>query len=86
MKLIESDKFIESDIIEKINAASAKEKSGGARPPYWEMVFWWTRKPLIGARSVIAASLLPEDISIESFKRIVRLNAKRTPHRENPVT
>jgi putative DNA methylase len=86
MKLIESDKFIESDIIEKINAASAKEKSGGSRPPYWEMVFWWTRKPLIGARSVIAASLLPEDISIETFKRIVRLNAKRTPHRENPET
>jgi len=86
MKLIESSKFIESDIIEKLNEASAKEKSGGARPPYWEMVFWWTRKPLIGARAVIAASVLPADISIEAFKNIVRLNAKRTPHRENPVT
>ena len=86
MKLIESSKFIESDVIEKLNEASAKEKSGGARPPYWEMVFWWTRKPLIGARAVIAASVLPADISIEAFKNIVRLNAKRTPHRENPVT
>jgi len=86
MKLIESSKFIESDIIEKLNEASAKEKSGGARPPYWEMVFWWTRKPLIGARAVIAASVLPADISIEAFKRIVRLDARSTPHRENPVT
>ena len=86
MKLIESSKFIESDVIEKLNEASAKEKSGGARPPYWEMVFWWTRKPLIGARAVIAASVLPADISIEAFKRIVRLDARSTPHRENPVT
>ncbi len=86
MRLIESSKFIESDVIEKLNELSAKEKTGGARPPYWEMVFWWTRKPLIGARAVIAASLLPADISIETFKNIVRLNAKRTPHRENPVT
>jgi putative DNA methylase len=29
--------------------------------------------------------LLPEDISIEAFKNIVRLNAKRTPHREKPI-
>ena len=47
--------------VDVVNEASAKEKQGGGRPPYWEMVFWWTRKPLAGARAVIAGALLPAD-------------------------
>lgn len=46
--------------IDAINEYSAVEKGPG-RPPHWEMVFWWTRKPLAGARVVVAASLLPAD-------------------------
>ncbi|HIP16083.1 MAG TPA: DUF1156 domain-containing protein, partial [Methanothermococcus okinawensis] len=56
-RLVETTKIYE--VINKINEKSGKEKQGGARPPHWEMVFWWTRKPLIGARAVIVASLLP---------------------------
>ncbi|MEM3641697.1 MAG: DUF1156 domain-containing protein [Candidatus Bathyarchaeia archaeon] len=37
----------------EISEASAVEKGLG-RPPHWEMVFWWTRKPLISARAIIA--------------------------------
>jgi len=43
-----------------VNDYSEVEKGPG-RPPHWEMVFWWTRKPLAGARAVIAASLLTEE-------------------------
>ncbi|NJE13750.1 DUF1156 domain-containing protein [Thermococcus sp. LS2] len=68
--------------IREVNEKSEKEK-GPARPPYWEMVFWWTRKPLIGARAIIAASLLPYDIDPDRFKRAVGLYEK-TPHRVNP--
>jgi len=32
----------------EVSEASGVEKGPG-RPPYWEMVFWWTRKPLISA-------------------------------------
>ncbi|KUO89195.1 MAG: DNA methylase, partial [Pyrobaculum sp. OCT_11] len=46
--------------IDAINEYSAVEKGPG-RPPHWEMVFWWTRKPLAGGRAVVAASLLPAD-------------------------
>jgi putative DNA methylase len=46
--------------IDAVNEYSAVEKGPG-RPPHWEMVFWWTRKPLAGARAVVAASLLPAD-------------------------
>jgi len=47
-------------VIKKINDYSSAEKGLG-RPPHWEMVFWWTRKPLAGARAIIAASLLPDN-------------------------
>ena len=46
--------------IKDINYYSSAEKGPG-RPPHWEMVFWWTRKPLAGARAIIAASLLPDN-------------------------
>ena len=31
-------------LIELINEASAKEKGLKDRPPYWEMVLWWTKR------------------------------------------
>ncbi len=46
--------------IDVINDYSSVEKGPG-RPPHWEMVFWWTRKPLAGARAIIAAPLLSDN-------------------------
>jgi len=69
--------------ISTMNDKSGGEKQGGGRPPFWEMVFWWTRKPLIGARAVIAASLLPEEIDVNEFMRITKL-LEKTPHRYSP--
>ncbi|QIW23756.1 DUF1156 domain-containing protein [Sulfolobus sp. S-194] len=81
-RLIESDKF--SSIIPEIDKKAAKEKGPG-RPPYWEMIFWWTRKPLISARAFIVASLLPENFDITEYKRIIRLN-EDLPHKYQPIT
>jgi putative DNA methylase len=77
-----------------ISEASAVEKGPG-RPPHWEMVFWWTRKPLISARAIIAGCLLPEKTSVGEFLYGigVRRKGKRTdgrivfdgaPHRVKP--
>ena len=86
--------FIESPNfpIELVNEASAKEKKGGGRPEFWEMIFWWTRKPLASARAIIAGALLPYDFSKERFVRILNLHVVRdkyarvkTPHRLNPL-
>ncbi|MCE4628402.1 MAG: DUF1156 domain-containing protein, partial [Desulfurococcales archaeon] len=81
----EDKRFIETPEfpIREVNEASAREKQGGARPPHWEMVFWWTRKPLASARAVIAGSLLPAGTSPWEFKQYLRLNEK-VPHRKNP--
>jgi len=77
-----------------ISEASAIEKGPG-RPPHWEMVFWWTRKPLISARAIIAGCLLPENTNVNEFLYGIgiRRKGKRadgritfdgTPHRVKP--
>ncbi|MEM2202712.1 MAG: DUF1156 domain-containing protein, partial [Candidatus Bathyarchaeia archaeon] len=77
-----------------ISEASAVEKGPG-RPPHWEMVFWWTRKPLISARAIIAGCLLPEKTNVNEFLYNIgiRRKGKRadgriifdgTPHRVKP--
>ena len=85
MRLCENPIFY--DLMNDINAAAEREKGPG-RPPIWEMVFWWTRKPLIGARAAIVASLLPEDVDMgpnyNDLRKLLRLDSK-SPHRENPM-
>ncbi|MEM3518769.1 MAG: DUF1156 domain-containing protein, partial [Nitrososphaerales archaeon] len=77
-----------------ISEASEPEKGPG-RPPHWEMVFWWTRKPLISARAIIAGCLLPENTSPTNFLRSIGIIVKGwksdgkpvfkiTPHRVKP--
>ncbi|NAZ24252.1 MAG: DUF1156 domain-containing protein [Thermofilum sp.] len=84
---LESPKFP----VDIVNQAAEKEKKGGGRPEHWEMVFWWTRKPLASARAVLAAAALPPDIDVHTFvtqvlKAKVNLKGKveNVPHRENP--
>ena len=87
-------RFIESPNfpIDIINEASNREKKGRGRPPYWEMVFWWTRKPLASARSIIAGALLPHDYPRDKFIRMLHLHVMhdkrakwKSPHRYNPT-
>ncbi|MEM0253463.1 MAG: DUF1156 domain-containing protein [Candidatus Bathyarchaeia archaeon] len=76
---IESYRFPWSEVSE----ASAVEKGPG-RPPHWEMVFWWTRKPLISARAIIAGCLLPEDTSPRAFLRGIGIGGKSKAAHNNP--
>jgi len=64
-RLVESTKIY--DVIEAVNKKALSEKQGGGRPPFWEMVFWWTRKPLVGARATVMASVLPDTIDPRDF-------------------
>jgi len=78
-RFIESVKFP----FAKISEASVVEKGPG-RPPHWEMVFWWTRKPLISARAVIAGCLLPEDTRPSDFLRYIGIGVEKAAHRVQP--
>jgi putative DNA methylase len=78
-RFIESVKFP----FARISEASAVEKGPG-RPPHWEMVFWWTRKPLISARAVIAGCLLPENTRPSEFLRSIGVGVEKAAHRVQP--
>lgn len=67
----------------EVSETSAVEKGPG-RPPHWEMVFWWTRKPLISARAIIAGCLLPEDTSPRAFLRAIGVGGKSKAAHNNP--
>jgi putative DNA methylase len=79
--LIESPSFP----INEINQFSADEKKDCGRWVFWKMVFWWTRKPSIGAKAVIAGALLLINFGSFEFKHLIRLlPATKSPHRKNP--
>jgi hypothetical protein len=49
--------------VDTVNQTAAKEKQGGGRPEFWEMVFWWTsahsmKKEGIRNRKLISLILL----------------------------
>jgi len=66
----------------EISEASAVEK-GPDRPPHWRMVFWWTRKPLISARAVIAGCLLRENTNPNNFLKSIGIGVG-SAHRVKP--
>ncbi|MEM3944652.1 MAG: DUF1156 domain-containing protein, partial [Thermofilaceae archaeon] len=79
------ERFIESEKFPfwEISEAAAVEKGPG-RPPPWEMVFWWTRKPLISARAIIAGCLLPKDTNPKAFLRNIGIGGKKKAAHYNP--
>ncbi|MEM0377678.1 MAG: DUF1156 domain-containing protein, partial [Thermofilum sp.] len=79
------ERFIESEKFPfwEISEAAAVEKGPG-RPPHWEMVFWWTRKPLISARAIIAGCLLPKDTNPKAFLRNIGIGGKKKAAHSNP--
>ncbi|EZQ01569.1 hypothetical protein CM19_12885 [Candidatus Acidianus copahuensis] len=70
-------KFVESSSFpfKEVSELSRREKGNG-RPPHWNMVFWWSRKPLSSARSVIVGSLVGSNISKDEFLKILDKNKK----------
>ena len=66
-----------------VSEKSRKERFGKVRPPFWEMHYWWARRPLIASRAAIAAACLSTDAE-EEFVELIRLREKM-PYRENPL-
>jgi putative DNA methylase len=66
--------------VREVSAKSMREKDRA--PPIFEMLFWWTRKPLIACRAAIAGAVSDLDDS-EEFKKAIALDKER-PYEENP--
>jgi putative DNA methylase len=66
--------------VREVSAKSMREKDRA--PPIFEMLFWWTRKPLIACRTAIAGAVSDLD-DPEEFKKAIALDKER-PYEENP--
>lgn len=65
-----------------INKEAAKEKLGNAKPPIFELTYWWTRKPLSVCRALILASVVPKDFNPELFGEIIALERQQIEKKE----
>jgi len=66
----------------EVSEEAKKEKSG--RPPISEMIYWWTRKPLIVSRAVTLLSLASSSVSVETIKQHLHLNSQKRAFKYSP--
>jgi len=52
-----------------------KEKLGNAKPPIFELHYWWARKPLITARATVLGTVLSKENIPKSFMNNGNLKA-----------
>ncbi len=57
----------------EVSEEARKEKLGYRKPPINEMIYWWTRKPLIVSRTVTLLSLAPSTVPLESIEPLMGL-------------
>ncbi|MEM2738446.1 MAG: DUF1156 domain-containing protein [Candidatus Bathyarchaeia archaeon] len=77
-KMLIEEKSIEHlKLFADISEEAKKEKQG--RPPISELLYWWTRKPLIVGRAVTLLSTIPSQVnlSVKSIKDLLYLNADK---------
>jgi adenine-specific DNA methylase len=80
--LIEEKKVQHLKLFLEVSEEAKKEKSG--RPPISEMIYWWTRKPLIVSRAVTLLSLAPSSVSVETIKQHLHLNSQKRAFKYSP--
>jgi len=80
--LIEEKTIQHLKLFLEVSEEAKKEKSG--RPPISEMIYWWTRKPLIVSRAVTLLSLAPSSVSVETIKQHLHLNGNQRAFKYSP--
>jgi adenine-specific DNA methylase len=70
--LIEEKTIQHLKLFLEVGEEARKEKL--AIPPINELLYWWTRKPLIVSRTVTLSSLTPSKVTIEIIKPFLGLN------------
>ena len=78
--LIEEKTIQHLKLFLEVSREAKKEKRAG-RPPINEMLYWWTRKPLIVSRTVTLLSLAPSKAPLELVKAFMGLNRDKAAYK-----
>ncbi|GIU72782.1 MAG: DNA methylase [Candidatus Nitrosocaldaceae archaeon] len=70
--LIEKGSIELVELFDLVSEEAAIEKLGNAKPPINQILYWWTRKPLIVSRAITLLSILPYNTN--PFKARLLLN------------
>jgi adenine-specific DNA methylase len=79
--LIEEKTIQHLKLLLEVSEEARREKLGYRKPPINEMLYWWTRKPLIVSRAVTLLSLSPSTIPLDIVKPFLSLNKEKAAFR-----
>lgn len=82
-RLIEEESVEHLRLFAEVSEEARAEKLGG-RPAINEILYWWTRKPLIVSRAVTLLSLAPSSVSIEAVKSLLGLGREKRAFNYTP--
>ena len=74
-RLIEEKSIEHLKLFSEVSEEARREKLG--RPPINEILYWWTRKPLIVGRTVTLLALAPSTVSVSSVKQLLGLGREK---------
>jgi adenine-specific DNA methylase len=79
--LIEEKTIQHLKLFLEVSKEARREKLGYRKPPINEMLYWWTRKPLIVSRVVTLLSLSPSTVPLDTVKPFLSLNRDKAAFR-----
>ncbi len=70
------------ELFDTISQEAKKEKL--AIPPINEMLYWWTRKPLVVGRAASVLGTIRNDTSLEDVRYLLGINAEERAFNRTP--
>ena len=80
--LIEEKSIEHLKLFAEISEEARAEKPG--RPPINELLYWWTRKPLIVSRAITLLSTIPSTVSLDHAKSMLFLKNEKRSYNYSP--
>ena len=80
--LLEEESIEHLQLFSRVSEEAKKEKKG--RPPISELLYWWTRKPLIVGRTVTLLGTISAERRVEEVMPLLGLSNDKRAFRHNP--
>ncbi|MEM1967329.1 MAG: DUF1156 domain-containing protein [Candidatus Caldarchaeum sp.] len=82
--LLEEESMEHLQLFSKVSEEAKKEKLGNAKPPINQLLYWWTRKPLIVGRAVTLLGTISAKRKIAEVIPLLGLSNDKRAFKHNP--